>query len=232
MRQAYQLFVILVVAIVSSGQSASLERSKIRIHKGDIISFEGDSLTYGLDLTPATGSRLGINGSNIPRSKLPFPELVQDLLHNLVVVQNRGYPGDRSIDGLKRWANAPAAAVSFIMYGTNDFANFGQNPGGRVDVDAFKNCLRELVKRRLNNPSAQVVLMTPPPLEDRSSDLSLNVYRQAVRDVANERQLRIVESESIIGGVDRKWLDGLHLSSLSNRAFAENISSFIEVEDQ
>ncbi|MGY4496952.1 lysophospholipase L1-like esterase [Bradyrhizobium sp. GM24.11] len=195
-----------------------------------IVAFEGDSLTYGLDFSETKG-KPPLNGSVHPRSVVPFPEEVGRLLSNRVVISNRGYPGDRSVDGIRRWRSAPAAALVFIMYGANDFANFGHRPGGIVDPISFKADLRELVLRR-KSAGARVVLLTPPPLEDRDLDTRLEDYRRIVREVAKQEDTRIIETADLLRDVMSKWTDGLHLSAASNRALAAGLAAMIEISGQ
>jgi lysophospholipase L1-like esterase len=191
------------------------------------VAFEGDSLTYGLDASE-TGGQPPINGSSYPRSAVPFPEEIGKLIAGKIRILNRGYPGDSSLDGLKRWRSAPMAALVFIMYGTNDFGNFGHRPDGVVDLASFKVALQELVLRRKNS-GAQVVLMTPPPTKDENFDGNLEDYRRVIRKVGKEVGATVIESADIIRGVRSKWTDGLHLSLESNQALATSVVGMIQI---
>ena len=64
---------------------------RLAVEEGSRIAFEGDSLTYGFDNT-ATGMEPGMNGSELLRSKAPFPELLQKYSKGAVTVENRGFP--------------------------------------------------------------------------------------------------------------------------------------------
>ncbi|TYL80173.1 SGNH/GDSL hydrolase family protein [Bradyrhizobium cytisi] len=204
--------------------------AELLVPPGSIVAFEGDSLTYGIDFSETHG-KPRINGSVQPRSLVPFPEEVARLLSGRVEILNRGYPGDRSVDGIKRWAEVPPASIVFIMYGTNDFGNFGHRAEGSIDPHSFKANLRELVLRR-KKAGSQIVLLTPPPLEDRDLDIGLEDYRRIVREVAKQENTRIVETAGLIKDVPSKWTDSTHLSAASNRALAAGLAAMIEISGQ
>ena len=114
----------------------------LKVAAGSLLAFEGDSLTYGYDTTP-TGQQPALNGSAALRSKAPFPEGVAAEADGALTVENRGFPGDRTIEGLQRWATVRPARVVFIQYGTNDFGNFGGFPSGPLSLDDFSKNLRD-----------------------------------------------------------------------------------------
>lgn len=190
----------------------------LEITAGARIAFEGDSLIYGQDETE-TGGRPPINGAPQGRSAKPLPEHLGELLERRVQVENRGFPGDRSIDGLSRWDRAGEAALVFIMYGTNDASNFGGRPGGVVSPAAFTAALGHLVARRATEGSA-VVLMAPPPVGVAEWEARTAPYRAAVARVAEEHGVPVLDTSEVLAGVRDKWTDGLHLSGRSLEALA------------
>lgn len=220
----------LIHSIAYAADVHSVFGSKLLVPSEAVVAFEGDSLTYGVDFSETNG-KPPINGSVQPRSVVPFPEEVGRLLSDRVVISNRGYPGDRSVDGIMRWTAVPFAALVFVMYGTNDSGNFGHRTDGIIDPPSFKAHLRELVLRR-KSAGSQVVLLTPPPLEDRDLDRGLRDYRLIVREVAEQENTRIVETAGLLKDVTFKWTDGLHLSAASNRALAAGLAGMIETSGQ
>ncbi|MGY4502393.1 lysophospholipase L1-like esterase [Bradyrhizobium sp. GM24.11] len=216
----------MILWIINSSACPAGHQVQLSVPPGAIVAFEGDSLTYGVDFSETKG-KPPLNGSLQPRSAVPFPEEVARLLSGRVEILNRGYPGDRSIDGLKRWAEAPPASIVFIMYGTNDCGNFGHRPDGVVDPASFKAVLHELVMRR-KSAGARVILMTPPPSQDEDWETKLDNYRHVVREVAKEEATPVVDTAELIRRVPSKWTDGLHLSGASNRALAAGVAAMID----
>lgn len=187
------------------------------------VAFEGDSLTYGQDISTETGGRPPINGTVLPRSENPFPELFA-ADHPGLTVLNRGYPGDRTSDGLKRWKNAPVAQVTFLMYGTNDFGNFARHPDGPRTAAEFSLHLEKLISLKQKR-GARVILMAPPPLANPASDKKLEPYRAAVSEIAARDNLTFIDTSIPLKAISNKWTDGLHLSVQSNRALSRYLSS-------
>ncbi len=152
----------IAVLLVLSARAATTTAfpATLELAPGSRVAFEGDSLIYGQDETQ-TGRRPPINGAAQGRSASPTPEHFDELLGYRLQVENRGFPGDRTIDGLRRWRAAKKAALVVIMYWTNDAMNFAGHPDGAIGLERYARALQELVLRR-QKEGAAVVLMTPP----------------------------------------------------------------------
>jgi len=103
-----------IIGAMTAGRTAMLpvvsDGSTITLPAGSVIAAEGDSITYGQD-TSATGGQPPINDGVLGRSISPFPETLAAQLGRCAVV-NRGYPGDRSVEGLVRWQNEAATELT------------------------------------------------------------------------------------------------------------------------
>lgn len=221
----------IIYAFISYVQPHTTSDPKIILHHGDLVVAEGDSLTYGQDYS-ATGRPVTkpVNGSMNNRSIAPYPETLQEILGNRVTVLNHGFPGDRTTEGLSRWEKAESGKLAIIMYGTNDCWNFGGYASGRLSIEKFKKSLREIVERR-QKAGAQVILMTPPPLQEPGKDVGLTLYRNAVTEIANETHALLEDTARDLAGVKNIWSDGtVHLSPESHRKIAESIAAHIQVE--
>lgn len=201
---------------------AACRPGQIPVPPGGTLTFEGDSLTYGFDRTETDGLP-PINAFPMKRSRLPFPEEVGRLMGGSVVVVNHGYPGDRSAEGLARWRDAPTTALTVILFGTNDFGNYGRLAAGPLDPQAFRQGLEALVDRRLAQ-GGRVLLLTPPPLGNSEADRRLEAYRAVVREVAQARGLPLVDTAAAMQDVDPAWTDRLHLSRQANAAIAAQVA--------
>lgn len=216
------LFLSLLLWATSADAKSQCPAGTLIIDETTEIVAEGDSLTYGLDASP-TGGYPPINSSGLPRSSSPFPEFLEKELGHRVKVVNHGFPGDRSIDGVVRWARSPTRPITLIMYGTNDFGNFGKRISGILSPIEFGKSIEQLVVRRMND-GGQVALLTPPPIKDKVADEQLESYRTTTRDLAAKLNLPLIDTPKILTKVSQKWVDGLHLSVDANLAIARSLS--------
>jgi lysophospholipase L1-like esterase len=214
------LALLLLVASLLPSRSAQplLPQPLLPVKAGDVLVFEGDSITYGQDESPS-GSGEPINGAPQSRSTTPFPEYLGKLLGDGVTIINHGFPGDRTSEGLRRWEHPGRGDVYFIMYGGNDAGNFGHLPGGPLSVAQYAQNLQAIAARRLKE-GAKVALLLPVPAMDSRFDAVLEPYRDATREVARRLALPVLDTPSVLRSVPERWVDGLHLSAQSNRAIA------------
>lgn len=213
----------LLLALSAAATNAAAAECDARGWK---LAFEGDSLTYGQDTREGLVHLGPINGASQSRSLVPFPEEVARQLVGSIVA-NRGFPGDRSIEGLSRWADADPVDVVIIMYGANDAGNFGGYPDGPLTPARFEQTLGALVKRRIDQGS-KVILMTSPQVGDGSLDRALEPYRLAVAAVAEANAIAVVDTVALLHDVNDKWSDGLHLSPASNLAIADALTELLQ----
>jgi lysophospholipase L1-like esterase len=211
------LFVLFVGDATASGFPPSLD-----LPTGGRVALEGDSVIYGQDETWA-GRCAPINGAAQGRSGSPLPDRLSELLEDRIEIENRGFPGDRTIDGLRRWRHIEEVAVVFIMYGTNDAMNFGGHSGGTLSLTDYAANLRKLANRR-RSADAKVVLMTPPPIGVSKWDVRVSPYRTEAKRVAVELDIPILDtSEALLGA------DGLHLNERSLEMLAQFVSSHVHI---
>ena len=200
----------------------------LKVAAGSLLAFEGDSLTYGYDNTP-TGQQPALNGSELLRSKSPFPEGVAAEANGALAVENRGFPGDRTTEALQRWANVRPARVVFIQYGTNDYGNYGGFPSGALALEDFSKNLKALVERR-KAPGEDVVVILPPPLMNVDDDKRLDAYRCAAQVVARAEKVAVFNPAAVLAPSNGNWVDGVHLSVEANGLIAKAIRQRIVIE--
>lgn len=189
-----------------------------------VIVAEGDSLTYGQDTTSAR-TIPPINGATATRSPKSYPEMLQRLLGPSFRVINHGFPGDRTIEGLSRWAANPRADIVVLMYGTNDCLNYGgyAGPGGgTVAVADYARNLHALIARRMAR-GAKVVVVAPPPLADMVADRKLQSYRDAAQRVARATGSPF----HVMSRYDGMWSDGVHLSAAGYERLAYGVRPLV-----
>jgi len=203
--------------------------SFVAIARGSTIVAEGDSLTYGMDVSPA-GVPTQINGAPQTRSVAPFPETLAQQLKGCANVVNHGYPGDRSVDGLVRWQAPSHANLAILMYGSNDALNNGRAPTGIVSIDTFRSVLNLLIRRRQAEGS-RVILLSPPPIGNEHQERLIAPFRAVVRKTAADLGLPFVDTESVLKNVSPVFTeDRVHLSGTANAAIAQSLSRSIRCE--
>lgn len=209
---------------MSAGAAPRYSGQRIPVHSGGIIVCEGDSLTYGLDRTLGAARGLApINGSSEPRST-PFPETLARSLGGRVQVFNRGYPGDRVADGLRRWGAAPPADLVILMYGTNDADPARRN--GVVPLEQFRREYAALIDRSRRG-GAQVVVLLPPAR--RTGDGLLQTYRDAIRGIAVARGAMVIDTRDILPARASATTDGVHLNPAGYRAMGAYLAQVVSV---
>ncbi|OQP84603.1 hypothetical protein BTR14_18395 [Rhizobium rhizosphaerae] len=220
---------LVLLALSALQQTAQAAPDQIRIPAGGSISAEGDSLTYGMDASPA-GRQTQINGATFPRSQHPYPETLAELLGGCARVVNRGFPGDRSVDGLVRWQAVSGDHLVIMMYGSNDALNYGGAPTGIVSLDMFHAVMRLMIERR-QAQGAQVLLLVPPPIGDPQADARIAPYREVVRALGREKDLLVIDPrQALTPGAPVFTPDWVHLSAEANIAIAKAIAAHLRCQ--
>jgi lysophospholipase L1-like esterase len=222
-----RLFFLTAFGLTGNAAAASSLPKTFQLEEGSVIAFEGDSIVYGQDETN-TGTRPPINGAGQRRNQTPLPEYLEHLLDYRIRVENRGFPGDRSSEGLTRWVRSQKVSLVFVMYGTNDAANFAGYPDGIIPVDRYSENLRTIVAHH-QRAGEQVVIVPPAPVGVAEWDERITLYRQAARRVAAESKVDVFETSPAIADVGEKWVDQLHLSGEALRSLATSLHKHIAV---
>lgn len=157
---------------------------------------------------------------------------------------NHGYPGDRTIDSIGRWYKSGRAGTPAINQDTttdvnlvnellvpktvydaviislshNDSQNYGLKSSGIVNIPNFKQNLIQMVLANLNAGSWVQLGMMPLPLiysgGNGSVHAQINNYRAAIKEVANEFGLDIIDFQQILQPLFPIWQsDAVHLLS-------------------
>ena len=222
---------LLSLLLCASCYSIPLTPTRIVLPAAAVISAEGDSLTYGQDTASAERSP-GINGAPQTRSVTPYPETLAQLLGVRVI--NRGFPGDQTVQGLKRWDDVVRPDLAILMYGTNDWGNFGGYKEGPVKLEMYKTNLATLIKRRLEQ-GARVIVLSPPPIDAKRVGANgkalapISDYVAASREVAAKLGVLWVDLQDVPGTVETPYTDGLHFTPALNRALAAQVAKLIDV---
>lgn len=189
------------------------------------IACEGTSLTYGQNVPGPVGP---INGAGQTRALYQYPGTLAQVLkknnYNVNVV-NRGFPGDRTTEGLFRWKDSTKADIVILEYGTNDDYNFGGYSSGKLSIEEFTGNLDTLVKRRLDQ-GAYVIISSPPDLSP--ADNTLLPYKTAIANVAKLYHVPVFDIENDVIQNSDDYFDGVHLSCFAYEKWGAVAASYIE----
>lgn len=218
-----------LIFIAASLANAKELPGQVALTQGSTILAEGDSLTYGMDVSPA-GQQTQINHSSFTRSISPYPEALGKELKECATVINDGYPGDRSVDGLVRWQDAKPANVSLLMYGSNDALNNGHASSGILSTDTFRSVMELMIERR-QKTGATVMLLSPPPIGDAHAQARIEPYRKIVKEMASERGLIFLDTGEALKGINPLWTpDKVHMVPAANIALAKAVAKLIRCQ--
>ena len=193
----------------------------IRLKQGARIAAEGDSLTYGMDVDNL-GVGAPINGHGCSRCDHPYPETLEIELANQVAVENRGFPGDRTIDGLVRWQWASPSDLTILMYGVNDCAQ-------SLTPHSFARALKPLIERR-HESGCLVVVLPPPPLLHQVSHERVEPFRLAARKISGVTGSYCCEvADAVLSTEQAFYPDGVHLTSAAYVAIARCVARVVDV---
>ncbi|KAK4053662.1 isoamyl acetate-hydrolyzing esterase [Microbotryomycetes sp. JL201] len=222
-----RLWLFAIAATILAAVVRHLQRKEMDspVTMRTIVMF-GDSITQGAWVPGGSGAAL----ANLYQRKLD--------------VVNRGLSAEWAIPIAKKWlpatsqVSAPIALMT-IWFGAND-ATLPPSPQS-ISLQQFKSNLREIIGL-IKDPAspnyqqgAECLLITPPPVDAqvRANDLRsrdpprqpdrdverTRTFAEAVKEVAQELKIPVVDSWSIVneaaqkeGSLDRFLRDGLHLS--------------------
>lgn len=196
-----------------------------KVPEDGVVALQGDSLLYSQDMT-ATGTHPGANGSAFRRSSFPLAESLEDSFKHRVSVQNRAFPGDRTTEGKKRWGSNVAADLTIIMYGTNDFKNYGRYPDGPLSVAEYRMNIRSILEDLRKKGGAVVLLL--PPITNAALE-GLKSYRDVARQVAKEDDVPTGDLQNCIGASANYTVDGTHFAPAFNEILAEALERHIVI---
>jgi lysophospholipase L1-like esterase len=214
-----------VISTPENEQNKASFVAKLKSNELVKIACEGTSLTYGQNVP---GPDNPINGAGQTRALYQYPETMALVLkknnYNTCIV-NRGFPGDRTTEGLSRWQDSTKADAVILEYGTNDAYNFGGYASGKLSVEQFTDNLDSLVKRRLDQ-GAYVIISSPPDVVP--SDNTLLPYKAAILSVARLYDLPVFDIENDVIQNNNDYFDGVHLSDFAYEKWGALTASYFE----
>ncbi len=198
--------------------------TKIEANQSVTIACEGTSLTYGQNVP---GVLPPINSASQYRALYQYPPSLQIALRAVginALVINRGFPGDRTTEGIIRWRDSTIADVCILEYGTNDAFNFAGYSSGALTIPAFTDSLSKMVERRLDQ-GAWVIITSPPDINP--PDTALNSYKTAILKISKNFDLPVFDVEKSVIISSNDYFDGVHLTALAYQKWGVNIAPLL-----
>lgn len=211
-------------------QQAQISRGfeKLRMGQAVKILCYGDSLTYGYDIYSAdkrpADSTPTSNGTKHVRERASttYPEALQTALREVyagVTVQNWGYSGDTVITSFPHWDGInPNADVTLLMLGHNDSKNAAES------VNDFLAGYRKIAERALSWGSG--IIFLTPPRQKSAVDFTVDVYSQAIMQLAKEYQAPVVDMSELTAGIAADFYsDSVHFSGKGYNFVGKKLAS-------
>jgi acyl-CoA thioesterase-1 len=133
-----------------------------------------------------------------------FKRVYPDIDVNVI---NAGIGGEMSKDGLKRLSNLVESRPSVVLLG------FGMNDWAQgVTLPEFESNLCQMISA-FEEVGARVLLLTLNPVGHRlfrnSGNVRIDIYNNAIKDVAYKKRIRIVDINSLWKKEIKPWHKGL-----------------------
>ncbi|MGL5327869.1 MAG: SGNH/GDSL hydrolase family protein, partial [Peptostreptococcaceae bacterium] len=177
---------------------------KLRNNLTCTFTFQGDSLTYGHDISSA-------NKRNAPLDILPdgsqhiftrasktitesFSEAMNEIYPNKINVINRGYSGDYCSRSYTRWNKKHNGDITIFMLGTNDSRSTSCPYVG--DVKEYIKWYEQLIIRELLWGKPVVLLKSPRTLH--ANDMRIQAFSLAVDNLGKKYNCPVIDINDFI----------------------------------
>jgi lysophospholipase L1-like esterase len=196
----------------------------------------GRIITLGDSITQAGGYQLVLQ-KVLNRF---YPEMKVEII-------NAGISGHKSTDmsaRLERDVIAQHPTIVTISCGVNDvWHGFTKNPPSGVDLATYSSLMQGMVKKIKATTSAEIYLLTPTVIKEdllSPENLKLEPYCDAIRKIAAEEQVQLVDTNQIFnlilqatqlgGGTSfHPTTDGVHMMPSGNFLMAAAILRALDV---
>jgi lysophospholipase L1-like esterase len=214
-----------IPSLVSSA-FANEKSKKTTIDQGDVILFQGDSITdWGRDHNKSAANDFGTLGSGYVL--LTASSLLREYAAKNLQIYNKGISGNKVFQLSDRWdtdALSLKPNVLSIMVGVNDYWHTKLN-GYKGTVDTYRDDYRKLLDRTKKAlPNVKLIIGEPYAMKnvkavDDSWYPAFDTYRQASRDVAAEFGATFIPYQTVMDEALKLapatyWsIDGVHPSA-------------------
>lgn len=205
------------------------------------LAASNDGVEPSAIFDPADGSRIVFLGNTLIERDQSFGYLEARLTRRWpdrnLIFRNLGWSGDTvfgdaragfetATEGYQRLVqHVNSVKPTHIIVAYGGVESFEGEPGLTRFVEGYKRLLDDLAKTK-----AQLILITPPPQEKLGSpypdptvqNRHLKIYSHSIRDLAKERNLRIIDLFGMMGGPGLTS-NGVHLHEQGYQAYGEMV---------
>ncbi|MGL5149655.1 MAG: SGNH/GDSL hydrolase family protein [Clostridium sp.] len=177
---------------------------KLRNNLACVFTFQGDSLTYGYDITstdkrpPSTDSIPdGSNHTTQRASKTiveSFNEAMNEVYPSKITTINRGYSGDYCSRSYTRWNKKHNGDITIFMLGTNDSRHSNCPYVG--NVKEYIRWYEQLIIRELLWGKAVILMKSPRNLH--ANDMRIQAFSLAVDNLGKKYNCPVIDISNFI----------------------------------
>lgn len=236
------LIASLAIPEIVSSAFAVAKPKKITIQDGDVILFQGDSITdWGRSRTQTDANVSAGLGTGYPI--FAAGEILNKNFEKNLQIFNRGVSGDKVFQLADRWDKDCLDIkpnILSILIGVNDFWAIAKH-GYTGTIDTYRNDYMKLIDRTKKAlPNVKLIIGEPfAVIGVKEVDLKwypkFNEYRQVAREVAEKNDITFIPYQTIFDEAVKKapgsyWtIDGVHPTiagaSLMAHAWLETVKS-------
>lgn len=227
-------FGLSIPQLLSTAFAAETSKKRVTINKGDVILFQGDSITdAGRKKGDNSANNAAALGSGYPL--FAAGELLYNHPDKDLKIYNRGISGNKVYQLAERWEKDTLELkpqVLSILVGVNDFWHklLGKYEG---TIDVYKKDYKALLdKTKQRLPELQLVIGEPYAVKgikavDEKWYPAFDEYRQAAREIANEFDAVFIPYQKIYDEAQNSapgvyWTaDGVHPTVAGAKLMAE-----------
>lgn len=205
-----------------------------RIRKGEGVKIccQGDSLTYGHDVTssdkrPARADGISENTeTSVTQASTTYPEALKKYINQVftnVEVTNRGASGQTCQDGFNKWTTTSNSNLTIFMYGTNDSrASWSQYKG---DIKQYHEWYEKLIVREILRDSAVILIS---PFMETENDKDIDYFRNSLKKLCEKYNVPLIDGVELLRGYDNTiWSDEVHLNGKGYDIVGVEITSIL-----
>ena len=209
-------------ALSSTAMAAASDAPKIKLKKGSVVLFQGDSITdAGRDKKNAEPNSAKALGRGY--AAMLAGSLLGEYADLQLKVYNRGISGNKIPDLARRWQKDTIDLkpdVLSILIGVNDlWHQFAFGNKYKATVQDYENGYRELIEKTQKEvPGVQIVICEAFTTRESDDFKPLKQYAAACKKLAAEFNLAFVPFDSLFDDATKAapakfWLgDGIHPS--------------------
>lgn len=205
-----------------------------KIRKGEAVKIccQGDSLTYGHDVTSSDVREARADGisenteTSVTQASTTYPEALKKYMNQVfsnIEVTNRGASGQTCQDGFNKWTTTSNSNLTIFMYGTNDSrASWSQYKG---DIKQYHKWYEKLIVREILRDSAVIIIS---PFMETENDMNIDYFRNSLKKLCEKYNVTLIDGVELLRGYDNTiWSDEVHLNGKGYNIVGAEITSIL-----